>query len=142
MVIEKRMSQLVEDQSGEHVPGDLIAAPFARDVAALDLDDLGRVGVHSRDARPQHDAVVPIRDPTHHQEAARPRQRPRDQIASGGVLAAPRADVHPVVDTLVAMGADVLEALVPPHLLPPAPRAHSMGYITPPPQPQSQRRRT
>src|SRR5436305_10295339 len=48
-----------------------------------------------------------LRRPT--KQLAHPPQRLADEIPAGGVLPAPGADLHPVVDALVAMGADVLE---------------------------------
>src|SRR5207248_7466055 len=54
-------------------------------------------------------------------------QRLADQVAPGGVFAAPRADVHPVVHALVAVRADVLELLVAPLLGAPAPGARAHG---------------
>src|SRR5256885_13205386 len=123
VVVQERVSQLVENQPGEHVPGDLVATPLAGDIAALDLDDLGGAVRHARDAGPEQYAVVPALETSHHEQLAHPAQRLADEVAPGGVLPAPGADLHPVVDPLAAMGADVLEFPIEPALWATAPRA-------------------
>src|SRR5437667_2722682 len=124
IVIEEGVPQLVQNQSGQHVPRDLVAPPpLAGHVAALDLDDLGRPVRHTRNAGTQEHAVVPVLEAADDQQLPRPPQRLADQIAPGGVFAAPRADVHPIVHALVAVRADVLELLVAPFLRAPAPGA-------------------
>src|SRR5712671_4564961 len=117
------VAELVQQQTGQHVPGDLVAAPLAGDIAAVELDHLRRPGRNAGDAGPQCDAVVPIADTGHDQQPPRASQRARDEIASRGVLAAPRASRHPVVHAPIAVRAGVLEMIVPPGLRPPAPRA-------------------
>src|SRR6266571_2783335 len=124
IVIEEGVPQLVQNQSGQHVPRDLVAPPpLAGHVAALDLDDLGGPVRHTGNAGAQEHAVVPILEAADDQQLPRPPQRLADQIAPGGVFAAPRADVHPIVHALVAVRADVLELLVAPFLRAPAPGA-------------------
>src|SRR5882762_4475961 len=126
VVIEEGVPQLVQNQPGQHVPRDLVAPPsLAGHVAALDLDDLGRPVRHAGNSRPQQHAVIPILQAADDQELPRPAQRLADQVAPGGVFAAPRADVHPIVHALVAVRADVLELLVAPFLRAPAPGARS-----------------
>src|SRR5205823_10786220 len=118
-------------------PRDLVAPPpFAGNVAALDLDDLGRPVRHAGNARSQQHPVVPMLQAADDQELPHPAQRLADQVAPGGVFAAPRADVHPVVHALVAVRADVLELLVAPLLRAPAPgtgahRVHHAAAATP-----------
>src|SRR3989442_1279465 len=127
IVIEEGVPQFVQDQPGQHVPRDLVAPPsLAGHVPALDLDNLGGPVRHAGNARPQQHAVVPILQTADDQELPRTAQRLADQVAPGGIFAAPRADVHPVVYALVAVRADVLELLVAPLLRAPAPgtRAH------------------
>src|SRR5213592_4061421 len=124
IVIEEGVPQLVQNQSGQHVPRDLVTPPpLAGHVAALDLDDLGRPVRHTGNAGAQEHAVVPILEAADDQQLPRPPQRLAYQIAPGGVFAAPRADVHPIVHALVAVRADVLELLVAPFLRAPAPGA-------------------
>ena len=78
---------------------------------------------HARDAGSQQHPVLPVLESAHHQELADAPQRLADQIPPGGILAAPRARFHPVVDALVAARANVLKLLVAPLLGAPAPRA-------------------
>src|SRR6185437_176206 len=126
IVIEEGMPQLVEDQSAQHVPRDLVAPPsLAGHVAALDLDDLGRSMGHAGNARPQQHAVIPTLQAADDQKLPHAPQRLADQVAAGGIFTAPRADVHPIVHALVAVRADVLELLVAPFLRAPAPGARS-----------------
>src|SRR5207244_10502169 len=74
IVVQERVPELVENQSGEHVPGDLVAPPFTGDVAALDLDDLGGAVRHARDAGAQQHAVVPPLEASDHEQLAHPAQ--------------------------------------------------------------------
>src|SRR5439155_5978641 len=75
------------------------------------------------DARPEQHAIVPVADARHDQQPPRPAQGTQDQVAAGGVLAAPGAGVHPIVHTAIAMRADVLEPPVRPLLAAAAPGA-------------------
>src|SRR5689334_21492762 len=85
---------------------------------------------HARYAWPQQYPVVPILETPNDQELAHSPQGLADQVASRGVLAAPRADVHPIVHALVAMRADVLELLIAPFLRASAPgtKAHRVHH--------------
>src|SRR5256885_7158429 len=123
VVIQERVAQLVENQPGEHVPGDLVAATLAGDIAALDLDDLGGAVRHTRDSGPEQYPVIPILEASHDEQLAHPAQRLADQVPAGGVLPAPRADLHPIVDALAAMRADVLKLPIVPFLGTAAPGA-------------------
>src|SRR6266568_530443 len=134
MVVQVGVPELVQDQPGEHVPRDLVAPSFPRHVAPLDLDDLGRAVRHARDAGAQQHAVAPGLDARHDEQLAHPAQRLADQVAPRRVLAAPGADVHPVVHPPVAVRADVLEPVaIAPLLRPAAPRAvaHRVHHSTP-----------
>src|SRR6185295_5256388 len=102
----------VGEEADEHGPGDLVPPPPAHDVALLDLDSLGPPRVDARDARAEEDPVAPVADPAHEQQPADARERPGDQVAPGGVLAAPGADVHPVVHAAVAVGTLALEVVL------------------------------
>jgi hypothetical protein len=85
-----------------------------------------------RDARAEEDPVPPVADPAHQQQPADARERARDQIAPGGVLAAPGADVHPVVDAAVAVGTLALEVVfLVPALRAPAPGAERHRVLHP-----------
>src|SRR5213592_869133 len=57
----------------------------------------------------------------------RARRSARDEVATGGVLAAPGARRHPVVNAAIAVGTDVLEIIVAPRLGAPAPRTKAHG---------------
>src|SRR5213592_1913485 len=57
----------------------------------------------------------------------RARRSARDEVATGGVLAAPGARRHPVVNAAIAVGTDVLEIIVAPRLGAPAPRTKPHG---------------
>src|SRR5690349_12271694 len=85
---------------------------------------------HAGNARPQQHPVVPILETPDDQELAHSPQGLADQVASRGVFAAPRADVHPIVDALVAMRADVLELVIAPFLRASAPgtEAHRVHH--------------
>src|SRR5207245_1090609 len=96
---------------------------LAGDVAAIDLDGRGRIGGDAGHPRPQQDAVAPVADAGDDQQASPAGQSARNEVAPGGVRAAPGARVHPVVDPLVAVRANVLEVIVAPALLPAAPGA-------------------
>src|SRR5207244_8572296 len=106
------------------------APPIAGHVAPLVLVHLGFWMAPAENARPQDHPVVPTLETADHQELPYPPQGLADQIASGGILAAPRADVHPVVHALIAMRADVLELLVAPFLRASAPgtKAHRVHH--------------
>src|SRR5690349_10908253 len=123
VMIEEGVPELVEQQSRQHVPGDLVAAPLAGDVAAIELDDLGRARRDPRDAGPEHDAVMPIANPRDDQQPSGAAQRPWNEVAPRRILAAPGARRHPVVHPAVAVRADVLKIVVAPGLRAPAPRA-------------------
>src|SRR5438309_1907985 len=124
MLIKERVTQLVEDQPGEHAPRDLVAAPLPPHVAAVDLDHLGPVGGDAGNARSQQHTVVPRLEPRHDEEPVHAAQRARQQVPPGRVLAAPRAGIHPVVHAAVAVRTDILELVVAPgeRLRTPAPR--------------------
>src|SRR2546426_11166418 len=66
---------------------------------------------------------MPVPDPRRHEQPAGARECLADQVLAGGILPAPGTPVHPVVDALVAVGADVLELVVAPLLGPAAPGA-------------------
>src|SRR6266481_829958 len=117
----------MEQQTGEHAPRDLVAAALAGDVAAVELDDLRSARRDARHPRPQRHAVVPVADAGHDQQPPRAPQRPRNEIAAGGVFAAPGAGRHPVVHAAVAVRAGILEVIVAPRLRAPAPRAEPHG---------------
>src|SRR5207302_3428599 len=125
VVIQKRVAELMQDQPGELIPGDLVAAPLPGHVAPLDLDDLGGPVRHAGYAGTQQHAVVPVLDPAHDEQLPHPAQGLADQIASRGVFPAPGTDVHPVVHTLAAVRADVLKFPVVPFLRTAAPRAEA-----------------
>src|SRR5204863_6751536 len=125
VVIQNVVAQLVQDQAGEHVPGDLVAAPLPRHVAPLDLDHLGCPVRHARYAGTQQHAVVPVLDPANHEQLPHPAQRLADQVTSRGVFPTPGTDFHPVVHTLAAVRADVLKFPVVPFLRPAAPGAEA-----------------
>src|SRR6267378_1404510 len=122
----------MQQQTGEHAPRDLVAAALAGDVAAVELDDFRRARRDPRHPRPQRDAVVPIADPGDNQQAPRAPQGARNEIAAGGVLAAPGARRHPVVHAAVTVRAGILEVIVAPRLGPPAPGAepHRIHHAT------------
>ena len=135
-MIEERVAQLVEQETGQHVPRNLVAAPLAGDVAAVQLDDLRSPRGDTGNAGPQRHPVVPVANARHDQQAAGAAQRPRDQIAPGRILTAPRARRHPVVHPAVAVGADVLEIIVLPGLRAAAPgtkphRVHDAAAASP-----------
>ena len=124
VVVQEAVAQLVGDETDEHGPGDLVLPPLAHDVALLDLDDLRIARVHARDAGPEQHPVAPVADPAHQQQPAHPGERPGNEVAPGGVVAAPRAGVHPVVHPAAAVGAVALEQIrLVPVLRPPAPGA-------------------
>src|SRR3989442_1323895 len=103
---------------------ELAQAP-AGEVAGVELDHLGRARRHSRNAGRRGDAVVPVADARDDEQAPRTPQSPGDEVASGGVLAAPRAGRHPVVHAAVTMRAGILEVIVAPRLRPAAPGAEA-----------------
>ncbi len=104
VMIEKGVPQLVEQQAGQHVPRDFVAAALAGDVATVELDHFRGARRDTRDAGPQGDTIVPVADSGHDQQPPRPPQRARDEVSTGGVLAAPRARRHPIVDAAIAVG--------------------------------------
>src|SRR6266436_4689382 len=116
------MAELVQQQAGEHVPRDLVAAAFAGHIAAVELDHLRSARRDAGNAGPQRDAIMPVADARDDQETPSAPQRAGDEVATGGVLTAPWARRHPVVHAAVAVGADVLEIIVAPGLRAPAPR--------------------
>ena len=114
---------------------------LADDVALLDLHGLGIARVHARDARAEQHAVAPVADARDQQQPAHPGERARDQVPPGGVVAAPGADVHPVVHARGRSGG-TRPRTGPPRSSSAAGRTRGssgIGYCTPPPQPQSQR---
>ncbi len=117
------MAELVQQQAGEHVPRDLVAPALAGDIAAVELDHLRGARRDTREAGPQRDPVVPVADAGDDQQAPRAPQGPRDEVAPGGVFAAPRARRHPVVHAAVTVRAGILQVIVAPCLRAPAPGA-------------------
>src|SRR5437016_3166140 len=77
----------------------------------------------SRHAGTQQHAVMPISEARHDEQLPHAPQRLADEIAARGILPAPGADVHPVIHSLVAVRAEVLEPIIAPALVPATPRA-------------------
>jgi hypothetical protein len=125
VVVQEAVAQLVGQQADQHGPGDLVLPPLADHVALLDLDRLGIARIDAGDPGPKQHAIAPVADPGDQQQPADPGQRARDEVAAGGVLAAPGAGVHRVVHAAPAVGTLALEQI----LLVPALRPVAPGTV-------------
>src|SRR3954451_7907774 len=109
VMVQEAVAQLVSDEAHEHGPGNFVPPALADDVALLDLHHVGVLRIHTRYPGPKKNPIVPILDSADQQEATDAGERPRDQVSTSGIPAAPGAGVHQIIHPTAAVRAFALE---------------------------------